>query len=80
MDVEAVYRATQEAVDRARRGDGPTLLEALTYRYKGHSMADAVLYRTREEEEGWRPRDPITTLRKRLLDEGVQESALAQLD
>lgn len=71
MDVEAVYRATQEAVARARQGGGPTLIEAMTYRYKGHSMADAVAYRTREEEAGWRPRDPIALFRARLLEEGV---------
>jgi pyruvate dehydrogenase E1 component alpha subunit len=81
MDVEAVYRATADAVDRARRGGGPTLIEAITYRFKGHSMADAVVYRTREEEEGWRSRDPITVLRTRLLDEGAATAeALAQID
>ena len=71
MDVEAVYRATMEAVERARRGDGPTLIEALTYRFKGHSMADAVAYRTREEEEGWHPRDPIMLYQQRLLADGL---------
>jgi pyruvate dehydrogenase E1 component alpha subunit len=71
MDVEAVYRASQEAVARARRGDGPTLIEAITYRYKGHSMADAVTYRTREEEQAWHPRDPVNIYRRLLLDEGV---------
>ena len=52
MDVEAIYRVSQEAVERARDGGGPSLIEALTYRFKGHSMADAVAYRTREEEKG----------------------------
>ena len=81
MDVEVVYRATKEAVDRARRGGGPSLIEAITYRYKGHSMADAVSYRTREEEEGWRPRDPIIVFRKRLLNEGAaSEEALDEIN
>jgi len=81
MDAEAVYRTTTEAVDRARRGGGPSLIEAVTYRFKGHSMADAVVYRTREEEEGWRPRDPIALMRERLLAEGaVTEDELAHID
>jgi pyruvate dehydrogenase E1 component alpha subunit len=80
MDVEAVYRATAEAVERARRGDGPTLIEAITYRFKGHSMADAVIYRTREEEEVWRPRDPLVVMRARLLEEdAASEDELAQI-
>jgi len=58
-DLLAVHEATLEAVDRARRGDGPTLLEALTYRHKGHSKSDKNLYRTREEIAHWRTRDPI---------------------
>lgn len=81
MDVEAVYRITLEAVERARRGGGPTLIEAITYRYKGHSMADAVTYRTREEEERWHPRDPLVTYRHRLLeDAAANEDALASID
>ena len=71
MDVEAVFRATQEAAERARRGDGPMLIEAITYRFKGHSMADAVTYRSREEEESWRRRDPIARYRQILRDEDV---------
>jgi pyruvate dehydrogenase E1 component alpha subunit len=58
-DLLAVYEATSEAVDRARRGDGPTLVEAVTYRHKGHSKSDKNLYRTREEIAHWRTRDPI---------------------
>lgn len=81
MDVDAVYRSAVEAVNRARRGDGPAFIEAITYRYKGHSMADAVLYRTREEEETWRPRDPIHLYRRRLIEEGLADDAmLDQLD
>ncbi|MHB0937833.1 MAG: pyruvate dehydrogenase (acetyl-transferring) E1 component subunit alpha [Armatimonadota bacterium] len=81
MDVEAVYRATSEAVERARRGGGPTLIEAITYRFKGHSMADAVVYRTREEEEVWHPRDPIAVQRARLIEDGVAAAEeLTQID
>lgn len=75
MDVEAVYRATSEAVERARRGGGPTLIEAMTYRFKGHSMADAMTYRTAEEVEQWRPRDPLTIYRARLLQQGDADDA-----
>ncbi len=75
MDVDAVYRGTIEAVERARQGNGPTLIEAVTYRFKGHSMADAVTYRTREEEQSWHPSDPITNFRKRLLAEGIATDA-----
>ncbi|WP_199430608.1 thiamine pyrophosphate-dependent dehydrogenase E1 component subunit alpha [Qaidamihabitans albus] len=59
-DPQAVYDAVAEAVHRARAGLGPSLVEALTYRWKGHSKSDKNLYRTREEIEGWRERDPIT--------------------
>lgn len=59
MTVEAVHEATAEAIDRARRGDGPTLLEIKTYRYKGHSMSDPGKYRTKEEVEEYKAQDPI---------------------
>jgi pyruvate dehydrogenase E1 component alpha subunit len=59
MNVEAVHEAVAEAADRARRGDGPTLLEMRTYRYKGHSMSDPQKYRTKEEVEEYKQRDPI---------------------
>lgn len=58
-DVEAVHEAVTTAVARARAGEGPTLVEALTYRWKGHSKSDKNLYRTREEIETWRERDPV---------------------
>ncbi|MBI4216444.1 MAG: pyruvate dehydrogenase (acetyl-transferring) E1 component subunit alpha [Chloroflexi bacterium] len=70
QDVEAVYEAAQAAVEQVRSGRGPYLLEAVTYRFRGHSMADAVLYRTREEEEQWKARDPIELLRRRLEKDG----------
>lgn len=71
MDVLAVREATIRAVDRARQGWGPTLLEAVTYRFRGHSMADPVLYRTKAEVEAWLKRDPIVLFRERLEKEGV---------
>jgi pyruvate dehydrogenase E1 component alpha subunit len=54
-----VHEAMEEAVNRARRGDGPTFLEMKTYRYKGHSMSDAQTYRTKEEVKEYQEQDPI---------------------
>lgn len=59
MSPEAVHEAIEEAADRARRGDGPTLLDIRTYRYKGHSMSDPQKYRTKEEVADWMEQDPI---------------------
>lgn len=59
MSPEAVHEAIEEAADRARRGDGPTLLDIRTYRYKGHSMSDPQKYRTKEEVSEWMEQDPI---------------------
>jgi pyruvate dehydrogenase E1 component alpha subunit len=70
-DVLAVYEATEAAVALARSGGGPTLLECATYRYKGHSKSDRQRYRTRDEVEAWRRRDPIVQLRARLIAGGV---------
>jgi pyruvate dehydrogenase E1 component alpha subunit len=58
-DALAVYQAVSQAKDRARAGDGPTLIESLTYRWKGHSKSDREAYRTREEVREWQQRDPI---------------------
>jgi pyruvate dehydrogenase E1 component alpha subunit len=60
MNPVKVAEAMQEAIDRARRGDGPTFLEMKTYRYRGHSMSDAQLYRTKDEVEEYKKIDPIT--------------------
>jgi len=69
MDVIAVYESMKRAVERARSGQGPTLLEVKTYRFRGHSMTDPAYYRTREEEQQWRTtRDPIGIFEKRLLE------------
>lgn len=80
-DVEAVHRATREAADRARRGEGPTLLECKTYRQRGHSRSDPATYRPRGELEEWLKRDPIHLLRRRLVADGaMSESAVDRLD
>jgi 2-oxoisovalerate dehydrogenase E1 component len=71
MDVLAVKRVVKEAVERARRGLGPTLIEAKCYRWYGHSFSDQRAYRTREEERQWRERCPIETLKRRLVEEGI---------
>lgn len=71
-DIIEVINATYDAVERARRGEGPTLIEALTYRWKGHSKSDAKKYRTKEEEKEWKTnRDPIKLAKKRFIDAGV---------
>ena len=70
-DADAVYAACQEAVDRARRGEGPTLVENITYRWKGHSKSDKNLYRTKDEIEEWRGRDPIVMFENRVIENGV---------
>ncbi|HKV58212.1 MAG TPA: pyruvate dehydrogenase (acetyl-transferring) E1 component subunit alpha [Ktedonobacteraceae bacterium] len=76
MDVIAVYEAVKRAVERARNGEGPTLLEVKTYRFRGHSMTDPAYYRTREEEHQWRnTRDPIGIFEKKLLEQGVATQA-----
>jgi 2-oxoisovalerate dehydrogenase E1 component len=77
MDVLAVYRAVRTAVDRARRGEGPTLIEAITYRYKGHSKSDRQVYRTKEEVQAWMARDPIARFRAWLIAHGWLSEAEA---
>ncbi|MFN3982048.1 MAG: thiamine pyrophosphate-dependent dehydrogenase E1 component subunit alpha, partial [Caldilinea sp.] len=70
-DLLAVYRTTTEAVERARRGDGPTLIEALTYRWKGHSKSDKQRYRTKEEVKQWQERDPIARLAQKMIEASI---------
>ncbi len=71
-DVVAVFNATKEAVERARRGEGPTLLELKTYRAGPHSSSDdPTRYRSTEEMEAWKARDPILTFKKRLEEWGL---------
>ena len=69
MDPEAVHEAVARAVKRGRAGDGPTLLEMKTYRYKGHSMSDPQKYRTKDEVEAYKEQDPVETSRLKLLNE-----------
>ncbi len=68
MDPEAVHDGVARAVNRARKGDGPTLIEIKTYRYKGHSMSDPQKYRSKDEVEAYKERDPIETVKKKLLE------------
>jgi pyruvate dehydrogenase E1 component alpha subunit len=70
-DVIDVMNGVYEAVDFARNGNGPSLIEAKTYRWKGHSKSDAKKYRTREEEQEWREKDPIARLKDLLIEEGI---------
>ena len=84
-DVLAVYAASREAVERARAGDGPTLVECVTYRLGVHTTADdPTKYRTAEEVEAWERKDPLTRFgaylqKKNLLDEGLTESVDAEI-
>jgi pyruvate dehydrogenase E1 component alpha subunit len=71
MDVLAVEAATQEAANFVRRGDGPYLLELRTYRFRAHSMSDPDLYRTKEEIESWKKRDPIPLFENKLKEQGL---------
>jgi pyruvate dehydrogenase E1 component alpha subunit len=75
MDPVAVHNALDEAVQRARRGDGPTFLEARTYRYKGHSMSDPAKYRTKEEVEGYKAKDPIEVVRATIEEKKYADEA-----
>lgn len=81
MSVKEVHHAVAEAADRARKGDGPTLLEFMTYRYKGHSMSDPAKYRTKEEVETYKQKDPIEMVRKDILEGKLySEQDLANID
>ena len=75
MSVEDVHKAVARAAERARSGEGPTLLEFRTYRYKGHSMSDPAKYRTKEELEEYKSKDPIEQVRRTILEEGYATEA-----
>jgi TPP-dependent pyruvate/acetoin dehydrogenase alpha subunit len=79
-DVWAVHAAAREAVERARAGGGPTLLECRTYRHYGHSKADPAKYRPKAEVEHWLARDPLPRARERLLADGVEEAEIAAVE
>ncbi len=78
-DVGAVHACVLEAVERARAGDGPTFIEALTYRHRGHSRSDPAKYRPPGELEEWLARDPIPRSEAELSAAGVEDEALAEL-
>ncbi len=89
MDVTAVYETAGEAVARARNGKGPTLIEAKTYRFRGHFEGDSGTYRPQEEIDEWMKRDPINSYQKKLLEmklltekqaEAIDKEALAEMD
>ena len=72
MDVLAVRETMLRAAERARNGEGPTLVESLTYRFRGHSITDPAYYRTRDEETHWRStRDPIALFEEKLKEHGL---------
>ncbi len=79
-DVEAVFAVAQTAMDRARAGEGPSLIEALTYRHGGHSRADPAKYRPADEVKAWLERDPIPHHRARLLARGIPQADLDAID
>lgn len=79
-DGDEVYRAASKAIDLARDGGGPSLIEAKTYRHGGHSRADPASYRPKEEVAKWLALDPLPRYRGRLLEFGIAESVLAAID
>jgi TPP-dependent pyruvate/acetoin dehydrogenase alpha subunit len=80
MRVWAIRDAAGQAVERARAGDGPTLLEARTYRFVGHSRSDPARYRPEGELDMWRERDPLTLCRARLEASGVAPDDLDEME
>lgn len=79
-DADVVYRTAQKAYAKARAGEGPSLIEALTYRHSGHSRADPAKYRPEGELEKWKERDPIKIYRERLQQFGVDGKVIAKID
>ena len=81
MDVFAVQKAARQALDYVRSGNGPYILEVMTYRYRGHSMSDPAKYRTKEEVSSFKEeRDPITMVKDMLQGEGVPEEDIKEID
>lgn len=79
-DIELVYNTVEQAVAKARAGDGPVYIEAMTYRLWGHMMGDPEVYRTKEEVAKARENEPIIRLRRRLMELGCSESDLTGFD
>ena len=76
-DADEMYRTAKRAIEKARLGNGPSLIEAITYRHSGHSRADPAKYRPKEEAEEWiKNRDPVNIYRKRLIEFGINESKI----
>lgn len=75
MDVLEVYRETKKAVEHARSGNGPYFVEAMTYRYRGHSMSDPELYRLKDEVEEYRQKDAIEALKRHMIEAGILDDA-----
>ncbi len=78
-DPDAMYAVARDAIERARAGEGPSLIEALTYRHLGHASSDPGKYRPEEELASWMKRDPIMTYRKRLVDDGVDSTIIDRM-
>src|SRR5580658_1794361 len=79
-DVDAVYDVAVTAIARARAGEGPSLIEAKTYRHGGHSRADPAAYRPKDEVDEWLRRDPIELYRARAIEAGIAQSVLDDID
>ena len=79
-DVDAVFGVATTAIERARAGEGPSLVEALTYRHGGHSRADPGKYRPDDEVAAWKARDPIPSYRARLEAAGVDGATLDAIE
>lgn len=79
-DPDAVYEVAVRTIDRARSGQGPSLIEAVTYRHGGHSRADPGKYRPAEEIQSWMGRDPVPLYRARLSELGVADATLQDID
>ena len=79
-DEDAVYAVAERAMARARAGEGPSLVEALTYRHGGHSRADPGKYRPDDEVKAWLARDPLPSYRARLLEAGVDPAVLDAIE
>ena len=80
QDADEVYRAASAAYAKARAGNGPSLIECKTYRYSGHSRADPAKYRPEGELDKWLKRDPVKIYRERLIQFGIDEGVIAQID
>ncbi len=79
-DADVVYKTMSDVFEKARRGDGPSLVECLTYRYSGHSRADPAKYRPEGELELWKKKDPVKMYKERLTSLGIKAPRLTEID